>query len=139
MTEQSVHCTAPVQCTHDYEYLGTLSLVVPVLVEQVCAGICYVSDVTGVLQILSKMPAKQRKIAVMGSRSVGKSSLAIQFVQVSSSLPVIWIRTFFPDVDSTSVFFIRIRSLFFCPTVVLTLTGIFLMERHTERYRYSVG
>jgi len=27
------------------------------------------------------MPAKQRKIAVMGSRSVGKSSLAIQFVQ----------------------------------------------------------
>lgn len=28
-----------------------------------------------------KMPPKQRKIAVMGSRSVGKSSLAIQFVQ----------------------------------------------------------
>ena len=28
------------------------------------------------------MPTKQRKIAVMGSRSVGKSSLAIQFVQV---------------------------------------------------------
>lgn len=27
------------------------------------------------------MPPKQRKIAVMGSRSVGKSSLAIQFVQ----------------------------------------------------------
>ena len=27
------------------------------------------------------MPAKQRKIAVMGSRSVGKSSLAIQFAQ----------------------------------------------------------
>ena len=31
------------------------------------------------------MPAKQRKIAVMGSRSVGKSSLAIQFVQVGST------------------------------------------------------
>ena len=29
------------------------------------------------------MPLKQRKIAVMGSRSVGKSSLVIQFVQVA--------------------------------------------------------
>ena len=29
-----------------------------------------------------KMPPKQRKIALMGSRSVGKSSLAIQFAQV---------------------------------------------------------
>ena len=29
-----------------------------------------------------EMPPKQRKIAVMGSRSVGKSSLAIQFAQV---------------------------------------------------------
>ena len=29
-----------------------------------------------------RMPPKQRKIAVMGSRSVGKSSLAIQFAQV---------------------------------------------------------
>ena len=29
-----------------------------------------------------KMTAKQRKIAIMGSRSVGKSSLALQFVQV---------------------------------------------------------
>ena len=28
------------------------------------------------------MPPKQRKIALMGSRSVGKSSLAIQFAQV---------------------------------------------------------
>ena len=28
------------------------------------------------------MPLKQRKVAVMGSRSVGKSSLVIQFVQV---------------------------------------------------------
>jgi len=28
-----------------------------------------------------RMPPKQRKIAVMGSRSVGKSSLAIQFAQ----------------------------------------------------------
>ena len=32
------------------------------------------------------MPPKQRKIAVMGFRSVGKSSLAIQFVQVNHSL-----------------------------------------------------
>ena len=29
------------------------------------------------------MPLKQRKVAVMGSRSVGKSSLVIQFVQVT--------------------------------------------------------
>ena len=34
----------------------------------------------------SKMPPKQRKIAVMGSRSVGKSSLAIQFAQVCYTL-----------------------------------------------------
>jgi hypothetical protein len=29
-----------------------------------------------------KMSVKQRKVALMGFRSVGKSSLAIQFVQV---------------------------------------------------------
>jgi hypothetical protein len=42
------------------------------------------------------MPAKQRKIAVMGSRSVGKSSLAIQFVQARPS--------FFIYVDNCSLF-----------------------------------
>jgi AAA+ ATPase superfamily predicted ATPase len=42
------------------------------------------------------MPAKQRKIAVMGSRSVGKSSLAIQFVQARFS--------FFIYVDNFSLF-----------------------------------
>ena len=35
------------------------------------------------LQKEQKMPLKQRKVAVMGSRSVGKSSLVIQFVQVT--------------------------------------------------------
>ena len=35
------------------------------------------------------MPLKQRKIAVMGSRSVGKSSLVIQFVQVAGDVVII--------------------------------------------------
>ena len=35
------------------------------------------------------MPLKQRKIAVMGSRSVGKSSLVIQFVQVAGDNVII--------------------------------------------------
>ena len=34
------------------------------------------------------MPLKQRKIAVMGSRSVGKSSLVIQFVQVAGDVVI---------------------------------------------------
>ena len=40
------------------------------------------------------MSAKQRKIAVMGSRSVGKSSLAIQFIQV--------VKTFILDFNNKS-------------------------------------
>ena len=36
----------------------------------------------------AKMPLKQRKVAVMGSRSVGKSSLVIQFVQVAMIMAV---------------------------------------------------
>ena len=50
--------------------------------------LCHVSDVElkGVFLFNEKMPPKQRKIAVMGFRSVGKSSLAIQFVQVNHYL-----------------------------------------------------
>ncbi len=33
-------------------------------------------------RVSGKMSVKQRKVALMGFRSVGKSSLAIQFVQV---------------------------------------------------------
>ncbi|RWS04092.1 GTP-binding protein Rheb-like protein [Dinothrombium tinctorium] len=60
------------------------------------------------------MPAKQRKIAIMGFRSVGKSSLAIQFVNGQ------FFDYYDPTVENTFTKTVKIQGQEYCLTLVDT-------------------
>ena len=76
---------------------------------------------------------KQRKVALMGFRSVGKSSLAIQFVQVSTLPLMIKSSLKLPFLLHTTMFF-----YIYVPRFVLRTTSV-LIQSSIVFYFYSKG
>ena len=69
------------------------------------------------------MSAKQRKIAVMGSRSVGKSSLALQFVQVYRLYGLQVYRLWGSDLLASQVWLYSLYSFYMIGVTGIQVTG----------------
>ncbi|OLL22319.1 GTP-binding protein rhb1 [Neolecta irregularis DAH-3] len=79
-----------------------------------------------------KNPPKQRKIAVLGSRSVGKSSLTVQFVENH------FVESYYPTIENTFSKIIKYKSQEFVTEIIDTAGQVLGLGVCSQQDEYSI-